>query len=247
MKIISFSLSGNFAAFKDPSVTTNQTVYYIPSKSAIIGIIGAMIGVKRSSMLSGLYGPEYLDLFKATKIGLKYDSVPRKITFFTNHRSLKEPKTKPFKTELVENPNYRIYVYTNDDYYEKIKKSIETNRFVYSPYLGHVYCPAIIKDLKIHRGEIESETEDKVTSSVILDESETYKYDFTLRLNATTDDSKIMIERHLHHFFNSGNTFDSRVLKHWIPVSSTFLIERDSQRELSYFVSLNDKQLVCLF
>ena len=48
LKIISCELSGDFAAFSDPSVTTNQTVYFIPSKSAIIGLIGGLIGVRRN-------------------------------------------------------------------------------------------------------------------------------------------------------------------------------------------------------
>lgn len=248
MKLITFSLFGNFGAFRDPSVTSNQTVYYIPSKSAVIGILGAIIGVGRTNSLGELYGSEYLKLFKDTKIGIKYDSSPKKITFFTNHRSLKEPKTKPYKTELVEKPNYRIFVQTNDFYHEKIKKSIEENKFKYSPYLGHVYCPAIIQDLKIYDdANVIDDAQDKVTSSVILDESETYKYDFTLRINSMSDDSKVIIERHIHHFYNPAGYLDRRVLKHWIPVSSYFSIERDSQRDLSYFVTLGQDEVVCLF
>jgi len=248
MKLLSFSLSGDFAAFRDPSVTSNQTVYYIPSKSSIIGILGAMIGIERDTRLTELYGSDFLDLFKNTKIGIRYNNpYPRKITFFTNHRSLKEPKMKPFKTELVENPNYVIYVTTNEEYSEKIKKSIENNRFVYSPYLGHVYCPAIINDLKMFDTKIVDDPTDKETSTVILDESESYKYNFQLRIEPTADDSKVIIERHIHHFFNSDNRFDRRVLKHWIPVNSKYIIDRDSQRDLSYFASINENELVCLF
>ena len=55
----------------------------------------------------------------------------------------------------------------DDFYYEKIKKSIEENNFKYSPYLGHVYCPAIIQDLKIHDANvIDDAQKDKVTSSL---------------------------------------------------------------------------------
>ena len=50
MSIVSFDLEGDFAAFKDPSVTTNQTVTVIPSKSALIGLLGALLGVKRSQL-----------------------------------------------------------------------------------------------------------------------------------------------------------------------------------------------------
>jgi CRISPR-associated Cas5-like protein len=60
LDILSFRISGSFAAFRDPSVTSHQTVSFIPSKSAVIGIIGAMIGVKRSNSLAELYSQEYL-------------------------------------------------------------------------------------------------------------------------------------------------------------------------------------------
>ena len=81
MKILSFRLSGQFAAFRDPSVTSNQTVYFIPSKSAVIGLIGGMMGVERGNSLAEIYVPEYLDLYAVTYIGIKFESVPKKITF----------------------------------------------------------------------------------------------------------------------------------------------------------------------
>ena len=98
MRIVSFDLEGDFAAFKDPSVTTNQTVTVVPSKSALIGLIGALLGVKRSnSIYDGIYSEEYLNLFKSTSVGIKLRNNPEKLTYYTNHRSLKEAKTKPFK------------------------------------------------------------------------------------------------------------------------------------------------------
>ena len=101
MSIVSFDLEGDFAAFKDPSVTTNQTVTVIPSKSALIGLIGALLGVKRSNSFDCLYSDGYLDLLKKTAVGIQVRSQAAKCTFFTNHRSLKEAKTKPYKTELA--------------------------------------------------------------------------------------------------------------------------------------------------
>lgn len=245
LKILSFQASGNFAAFRDPSVTTNQTVYYIPSKSAVIGLLGAMIGVQRDNSLNDIYGKEYLELYSTIQIGLSFESAPKKVVFFTNHRSLKEPKTKPFKTELVESPKYTIFVKTDEKRSESLQNAIKNNNCTYSPYLGHAYCPAVISDLKIHDSEYTS-SEDKITSCVVLDESETYQDDFTFQLHPQENDSRIIVERHLHHFFSNGK-LESRVLKHWIPVGgSNFRIERDSGRKLSNFVTVGDK-IVCLY
>lgn len=253
MKILSFCLAGHFAAFRDPSITTAQSVYYIPSKSAIIGLLGALIGVQRDTNLGEIYGKEYLEIFSATKIGLSFNSKPKKVVFFTNHRSLKEPKTKPFKTELVESPNYTIFVKTEEQIFERLEKAIKNNEYSFSPYLGHVYCPAIVSELQVHDAE-ETESNDKITSCVILDESETFQDDSKTFQDDSTffnlqpldeNNSRVIVERHLHHFILNGK-LERRVLKHWIPVGGSFRIERDEKRKLSYFVRIKDK-IVCLY
>lgn len=244
MKLITFRISGDFAAFRDPSVTTNQTVYYIPSKSAVVGILGAMIGVRRSDTLDEIYGEEYQEFFKNTKIGIQFESVPSKVSFFTNHRSLKEPKTKPFKTEVLENPRYTIYVSTDDESSKKLVNALKKQEFEFSPYLGHAYCPATISDFEeIEAEEIESKGEK--TKCVVLDESETYNPDFEFKHEMITEGS-VIIERHIHHYFDDDK-FDGRVLKHWIPTeNSEFEIKRDSKRDLSSFYKIGE-YVVCIY
>ncbi len=246
MKILSFAITGSFAAFRDPTVTSNQNVYYIPSKSAIVGILGAMIGVPRSSALGEMYGQEYYDLFSTTRIGIALENEPTKITLFTNHRSLKEAKTKPFKSELLEGPKYRIYVSSTDDTLRKLKDVITGKKFVYSPYLGHAYCPATISELEEHDGN-ETDQRDRDTRCVILDESETYRDDFTITVKPARGqvNSKIIIERHLHHYVKDGK-MERIVLKHWIPVNTKYEIERLSKPELSNLVEINN-DVVCMY
>ena len=244
MKLITFRISGDFAAFRDPSVTTNQTVYYIPSKSAVVGILGAIIGVRRSDTLDEIYGEEYQEFFKNTKIGIQFESVPSKVSFFTNHRSLKEPKTKPFKTEVLENPRYTIYVSTDDESSKKLVNALKKQEFEFSPYLGHAYCPATISDFEeIEAEKIESKGEK--TKCVVLDESETYNPNFEFKHEMITEGS-VIIERHIHHYFDDEK-FDGRVLKHWIPTeNSEFEIKKDSKRGLSSFYKIGE-YVVCIY
>lgn len=244
MKLISFRISGAFAAFRDPSVTSNQTVYYIPSKSAVVGMLGAMIGIKRSDSLGELYSKEFQEFFKNTKIGIQFESEPKKVTFFTNHRSLKEPKTKPFKTELVENPKYALYVITDEENSKKLINVLKKNEFIFSPYLGHAYCQATVFDFKEIDAK-ETDSEGEKTQCVVLDESEAYNPDFEFRHEMITEGT-IIIERHIHHFFNNEK-FDGRVLKHWIPTNnSEFEIKSDSTRNLSKFYKIGD-YVVCMY
>ncbi len=241
---ISFKISGSFAAFRDPSVTSNQTSYYIPSKSAVVGMLGAMIGIKRSNNLGEIYSEEYQQFFKNIKIGLQFESEPKKVMFFTNHRSLKEAKTKPFKKELLENPVYTVYVWTNDDLRQKLSNALQKHEFVYSPYFGHAYCQTEVSNFKQHDTQ-EVDPIDQKTKCVILDETETYDRDFKLKLEKITDGS-VIIERHIHHFFKNG-TLDGRVLKHWIPtMNSEFEIIKYSSSNLSKFYKMGN-YVVCAY
>jgi len=241
--IISFVACGAFAAFRDPSVTTNQTVYFIPSKSAVIGLLGAIIGVERSNNLGDAYEDDYRDFFKKTRIGLQLKTQnPKKITMFTNHLSLKESKTKPFKTELFMEPKYKIYVKTEDS---RLAKSLESNNFKYSPYFGHAYCPVSICEVEKLDLPVVKKPDGKTTMCVVLDESETYDPNFKLKLTAEGAGS-VMIERHLHHYFEGGE-FVSMVLKHWIPINnSIYEIVEHSGGKLSEFVEL-DNHVICLY
>jgi len=217
MNIVSFDLEGDFAAFRDPSVTTNQTICVIPSKSAVMGLIGAIIGVDRSNSLDELYCKDYLNLLKSTLIGIKVRSQPNKFAFFTNHRSLKEKKMKPFKTELLVSPRYTIFVKSIDEIMKTLLDVLESRNFKYSPTLGHSYCLARIPSYKMHQAKA-VKPEDMIVSTVILDEvMETVNKYGAFMLQSVGDHTRLVIERHLHHYFE-GDKLERRVLRHLIPV-----------------------------
>lgn len=246
LDVISFTLSGDYAAFRDPSISSNQSVYYIPSKSAVIGLLGALLGVERSHSSTAIYSPEYLAFFQKTSIGIKLQSDPRKVLFFTNHRSLEESKTKPFKTEVVISPTYRIYVKTDQELTQKLWQALQENTFNYPPYLGHAYCHARITESKLQKMNMIDDRRFE-TASVILDENETYNKKVDVTIEPTRENTRIIVERHLHHFFEEEK-FQSRVIKHWIPVSdSLFQVEISEKPKLSSYAQIEDSEIVCFY
>jgi CRISPR-associated protein Cas5h len=255
LSIVSFDLEGDFAAFKDPSVTTNQTVTVIPSKSALIGLLGALLGVKRSNSFDTLYSEGYLDLLMHTVVGIQVNSPVAKCTFFTNHRSLKEDKTKPYKTELLINPKYTIYVKSTTEVNQSLLNRLKDNQFVFSPTLGHAYCPARIPRFREIIGVKEVKPEDMYVSTVLLDEV----VESRTRTSGITFDSisgfplKVIVERHLHHYFADG-LLKRVVLRYYIPVpenTKASVLEIDSYASplaLAKFYSIEDsEQGLCLF
>jgi CRISPR-associated protein Cas5h len=250
LKVLSFIVAGEYAAFRDPSVTSNQTVYYIPSKTAVIGIIGAILGVERGHGIKETYSRQYLELFSKTRIGLELESKPEKVSFFTNHRSLKEAKTKPFKTELITFPKYRMFVSSTRENIERLFNAISNCSYEYPPYLGHAYCTATLSGPVIQEAE-EYNNLKYHTSSVILDESETYDSSFYLEVEPDTEEASLIIERHLHHFIE-GDQLKARVLKHWIPtLDSSFRVSMSHIPKLSGVVKLienkNSKKFICIY
>ena len=246
-QIISFDITGPFAAFKDPSVTTNQTCNYIPSKTAIVGILGAILGVKRDNQLGDIYSKEYLDFFKTTKIGISLKTEnPNKVIFYSNHRSFKGNgrKTKPVKKEVLENPSYTIYAALEQ--HKDLMGRLKKNNFVFPPYLGHAYCPATITNPKQY-DSTKSQKSSNETRCVVLDESEPFSTDFKFKCTEMDNGGSIMIERHLHHFFKD-DVFQKKAIKHWIPMNCLVKVrDYDSKRQISEFYSLNDGEVVCLY
>lgn len=255
MSIVSFDLEGDFSAFRDPSVTTNQTVTVIPSKSALIGLLGALLGVKRSHSFDCLFSEDYLDLLRKTAVGIKVRSPAVKCTFFTNHRSLKEAKTKPYKTELLVNPKYTVYVKSTDEVNRALLERLKDNRFVFSPTLGHTYCPARIPRFEEFHNAKEVDPEDLPFSCVLLDElMESKNRKSGLEFNEIPDfPAKVIVERHLHHYF-SGGSLKGSVLRFYIPMpvnDKSSVIEIDKYTpalSLAKFFSVEGSdRALCLF
>lgn len=252
LKVVSFEASGEFAAFRDPSVTSNQTVYYIPSKTSVVGMVGAILGTERGHGVEELYGLHYRQLYEKIRIGIECEAIPEKVSFFTNHRSLKEPKTKPFKTELLFRPKYRIFVSSSDGgVVKKVYDAVSSANYVYPPYLGHTYCPATLSDVKMHEAkEINDIT--FTTSCTVLDESETFNKNFELTAipldaNDPHKSNSLIIERHLYHFMLDGK-MEARVLKHWIPLAgSQFEFVMSEHPQLSRIIRLDNGKIVCLY
>jgi hypothetical protein len=85
---------------------------------------------------------------------------------------------------------------------------------------------------------------------VILDESETYNTRFSIQAKRKEDESRMIIERHLHHFFENGQ-LERRVLRHWIPAKrSLYDVELSEKPALSSLLSFADGdagQVVCFY
>ncbi len=244
MLIQSFVAAADFALFRDPSVTASPTTYVIPPKSAILGLLGGLIGIKRSRSDED-YSEEYRKLLSETKIGIEMLFDPMKIAVTTNHIALKRGKksvTKPVKMEFVMAPKYRVYVTTGKKYAERLDDALSNNAFVYTPYLGHCYCLARISEYeKFDARVMVGDQENVDTSSVAVEARSETSGKPCLEIRSVNT-SRVVIERQLFHYV-AGDELKKTVLKHYAPINGSMKVDL-SKEEIMTLVQAKGKKLL---
>ncbi len=153
MKVLAFDIWGDYAHFKKVYATTSAISYLVPTKPAIYGYIGAIVGLQK-------FGNEYLQHFsdKACMVGLSLlGSVSIETRYSdagengeatlmrrmgVNLRAQLGPRKesdspKPTLMEFVWRPKYRVYVQHRDkELYQRLKENLAEHRCVYTPTLG---------------------------------------------------------------------------------------------------------------
>lgn len=216
-RVLAFSARGRFAAHRDPSVTTHQLVYYAPPKSAIVGMVGAIIGTPRSET-GELYSPEYVDLLSRISVGIgmlnEPKKRPQKVLFGTNRRTLEDTgHMKPTKSELVENPEYRIYVSGDDGTIDELKRRIDGHDPAYPVYFGHAYCQARVEDARISDAQkVDDDRPVTVETTVLRDRDGEIQYD-------VVGDSAIVEYKMVHR--ERDGVVERRSMPHMIPLRGT--------------------------
>lgn len=135
LRVIVFDINGTLAHFKKIYATTSAVSYVIPTKTAIYGYIGAVIGLDKD---------DYLRCFppSACRIGIIVQKpiIMRRLGINLRaeigRRELGKPP-KPTLTEFVSNPHYRIIVHhTDPTIFQRLKTALENHAPVFTPSLG---------------------------------------------------------------------------------------------------------------
>jgi CRISPR-associated protein Cas5h len=172
MKVLVFDIWGDFAHFKKIYATTTAVTYLVPTKPAVYGYIGAIIGLEK-------FGNEYLKHFanKACLVGISlrgsvaiqehFDEVRGDgeqvlmrrmgINLRAELGSRKEGSPpKPTLTEYVYRPKYRLYIHLQDnELHSLLLNKLQTHHTVYTPTLG---LAGLISNFKFI-GEFETQPE----------------------------------------------------------------------------------------
>lgn len=143
MRGIKIIVDGNWAHFKRPETNNNPLSHDLITKTALIGMIGAVLGKERDEMkplfpqLSEdlLYGVQLLNPVKKNSWG------------FTSRTAFKPWKSgTPKYFEFLKDPKFLIVVALKNERSEvlflEFLKSLKKEESIYTPVLGWHNCPA---------------------------------------------------------------------------------------------------------
>lgn len=155
MKGIKLNIRGNWAHFKKPETNNNPLSHDFITKTALIGIIGAVLGIERKSMKN---------IFPLLSENLKYgvcikNAVQKQSWGFTLRslseiidKDTKRPAKAPKQMEFIKNPDYEILVGLINNSEKEAEKlfadfalATKNEKAHYTPVLGLHNCPAEIE------------------------------------------------------------------------------------------------------
>lgn len=145
MKALQFEVKGEWAHFKRPETNNNPLTHDMITKTALIGMVGAVLGIERQEMKSlfpilsedFLYNVQLLNPVKKISLGL------------TSRKAFSTvEKATPKSFEILCRPNYLITLVLNSDrsldIFDKFALAVKEETAIYPTVLGWHNCPAEI-------------------------------------------------------------------------------------------------------
>ena len=143
MKVIGFNLSGKYALFTKPYTKNQPQSFIVPPKTAIAGMLGAILGLKREEYQEKLQSLQYSVVLKKeiNKYTTRFNLLQGKSASFTYSKNpLRYPPERgqrsPTTFELLREPSWDIFISLEDDLLIELERRIKESLFEYVPYLG---------------------------------------------------------------------------------------------------------------
>jgi len=149
-KLLIFDLKGPMAHFRKYYTNSSSLSYLVPPRTVVVGLIAGLLGLP-SERYTKENDEVYYEKFDGNKclVAVSLRSKIRRMMQTVNYirtKSLSEVDGSaggtqiPLEILLPERGNeltYRIYFYHMDEgIYDKLKKRLEEQRFVFPPYMG---------------------------------------------------------------------------------------------------------------
>lgn len=173
MKGIQIIIKGNWGHFKKPETNNNPLSHDFITKTALIGLIGAVLGIEREEMKS-----KFPELSEDLLYGVQLLNPVKKISWGFTSRTAINPTAAgtPKYFEFLKDPSFLVSILLKQErsntLFENFKNAIKQNEAIYTPVLGWHNCPA---DLEFKSEGLFSEIKEGVFETTGFVLAETYE------------------------------------------------------------------------
>ena len=166
------NVHGNWGHFRRAETNNNPLTHDFLTKTALIGLIGAVVGIERGEMRS-LF-PRFSDQLR---YGVQINGVVKKQAWsFTLRNVFKQNDSDgkaPRPMEFLRHPDFTVAFALNDgadvvvsDHLSGFVRAVQASEAKYTPVLGLHNCPAELRWIK--EGEIVEESGQYITKGFFL-------------------------------------------------------------------------------
>lgn len=202
-KLLVFNISGEYGHFRKFNTTSSPLTYSIPTRTALAGILGAILGIERETAtnvfaegvtpVNEIFGPENADFaiqilkpVKKSNIGFNLLDTGKSPSSFFNIQNRTQ-----IEFELLKNPSFRIFFRHSDTaIFRELSERIKSRNHHFTPYLGLSQFTAFIEFIR-EGNAISMATSDEYT-----------KIHTAVNLSKLQRDNPIKFESQ-HHFYST--------------------------------------------
>lgn len=144
MEAIKLLIEGNWAHFKKPETNNNPLTHDFITKTALIGLLGAVLGKERNVMRP-LFPQLSDDLLYGVQV---LNSVKKESWGFTMRKAVNVMEKAPKYIEVLKKPEFLVSIALSnkrsEEIFNKFIRSIKNNEARFTPVFGLHNCPANI-------------------------------------------------------------------------------------------------------
>lgn len=166
MKCFQLIIKGNWAHFKKPETNNNPLSHDLITKTALIGLMGAVLGIERKEMRA-LFPQLSDDLLYNVRLLNPVKKVPVGMTSFKALSNPSKDVRSRKSFEILKNPSFLVTLglanKRSEYIFDEFQTSVKNSESIYPPCLGWHNCPAELYFVsegelsELHFGEFETE------------------------------------------------------------------------------------------
>jgi len=148
-EILVFDIWGDYSCFRLPYTTTSVLSYPFPPRTAIAGVLAAILGLNKDSYHENLFSEDKSKisiriLSGLDKIRLGLNLIDTKYGFTPEEVIKKgQPPRVQIPFHFFKDVKYRIYVWLDDnEMFNKLEEMLKQHKSIYTPYLGLAFLIA---------------------------------------------------------------------------------------------------------